>query len=269
MMRRCWGRGWVRLSLGWLGLVLASALLADLVSLPRLAERADRNLGELLAYLVHGCRTTVLFALGVIVVAVPLGTALGGLAGTGSRIAEFVLARGVELAGVWPSVVLVALVRLVLPQGNTMGLVLLLGGLRCLHLGRLVRSETLRLAMSDFAWAARALGADGLRLFRRQLWPHLGGLVLAQTALSAAWVVALEAGLTMAGLGIAQDSASWGHLLGRAHDLGPLRVSLPAVAVVLTSLACGVLADAIDDARAPRRGPAAAPATPLRGELPR
>jgi peptide/nickel transport system permease protein len=196
-------------------------------------------------------------------ISVPLGATIGGLAGTGSRMAEFALARGVELLGTWPSVILVALVRLASPSGGTLHLVLLLGLVRGVHLGRLVRGETLRLAASDFAWAARALGVGRVRLLRRHLLPHLGGLILAQTALGTAWVVALEAGLTMAGLGLPRDLPSWGHLLGKTRELGLGSVAVPAAAVVLTSLCFGVLADAIDDARRPQRGPAASPAAPL------
>jgi ABC-type dipeptide/oligopeptide/nickel transport system permease subunit len=264
---RPWGRIAVRLSLGWLGLVVACAIFAGLVPEPAPAAGIGGGLGEVCARSVLGARTTVLFVLAVTLIGVPLGAMVGGLAGTGSRMAEFGLARGVELFGAWPSVILVALVRLVTPSGSILGLVLLFGLLRAVHLARLVRGETLRLAASDFAWAARALGVGRVRLLGRHLLPHLRGLVLAQTALGAAWVVALETGLTTAGLGLSRDWSSWGLLLGNARALGLLAAALPATAVVLTSLSCAVLADAIDDGRGPRRGPAASPASALRPEI--
>jgi peptide/nickel transport system permease protein len=248
-------------------LVAACAIFADLVPLPTPAAGLGGSLGEVCVQAVHGARTTVLFVLAVTLIGVPLGAIVGGLAGTGSRIAEFGLARGVELLGTWPSVILVALVRLVMPSGSTVELALLLGLLRAVHLGRLVRGETLRLAASEFAGAARALGVGRARLLGRHLFPHLGGLILAQTALGAAWVVALEAGLGMAGLGLARDVPSWGLLIGNARALGLVAVVVPTAAIVLTSVSCGVLADAIDDARRPRRGPAASPAPPLRPEI--
>ena len=262
-----WGRLPVRLSLAWLGLVVACAIFAGLVPLPAPSAGLGGGLGEVCARSVHGARTTLLVVLAVTLVAVSLGTIVGGLAGTGSRMAEFGLARGVELLGTWPSVILVALVRLVMPAGSIVELVLLLGLLRAVHLGRLVRGETLRLAAGDFAAAARALGVGRVGLLGRHLFPHLGGLLLAQAALGAAWVVALEAGLTMAGLGLAGDLPSWGLLVGNARALGLGAVALPATAILLTSVSCGLLADAIDDARRPRRGPAASPAPPLRPEI--
>jgi ABC-type dipeptide/oligopeptide/nickel transport system permease subunit len=67
----------------------------------------------------------------------------------------------------------------------------------------------------------------------------------------------------MAGLGLSRDLPSWGHLLGKARELGLASAALPAAAIVLTSLCCGVLADAIDDGRRPQRGPAASPTAPL------
>ncbi len=252
MRQAVWRRISVRLSLGWLGCVLLSAIFADLVSWP-----------ATVAAVLQGGRTTVLFMLTVSLFGVPLGSALGALAGTGARWAEFLLARTVEIVGTWPSVVLVALLELLMPAGSFWQLALLLGLVRAAHVGRLTRGETLRLGACDFAWAARALGMGRARLLGTHLLPHLWGVILAQAALTAAWVVALETGLTLAGLGLSPAHPSWGGLLAKPCAPGWVSPAAVVLAIVLTTVACGVLADAFDDVRHRGPGPAVSPSTPL------
>jgi ABC-type dipeptide/oligopeptide/nickel transport system permease subunit len=218
---------------------------------------------EVLFRCVHAARTSVVVVLGVVSISVPVGIVLGAMAGSEYRPGDFLLSRAVELCGTWPSVILVGLVRATGAAPGLLGLVLLLGIIRAVHLGRLVRSETLRLRASDFALAARAMGLGRIRLFLRHLLPHLGTLIMTHAALGSAWTVTLEAGLSWAGLGLGPDWQSWGHSIAKATGPG-VGLALPALVAAGTTLCFGVLADAVASRRRAEEYAPSDPTKPLR-----
>jgi ABC-type dipeptide/oligopeptide/nickel transport system permease subunit len=254
--------GWVRASALWLGLMLLAGMSAHWVPEPAAGQQASPNTLEVVFGSIHGARTSLLVVLGVVGISVPLGTLLGGMAGSGHRPGDFILSRSVELCGTWPSVILVSLLRGTGAAQGMLGFVLLLGMVRAVHLGRLVRSETLRLWASDFALGARALGLGRTRLFLRHLLPHLESLILSHAALASAWAVTLEAGLSLAGLGTPPDWSSWGNSMARAAGPG-VGLALPALAAAGTALSFGVLADAVATWRTPQGYALTAPTKPL------
>lgn len=253
----------LRLSLVWLGLMLVAALVAPR-ALPGITlEEVPKTQRALLALSLQGAQGSLLCALAVVSLSIPLGAVLGGFSAGGSRWLDFVLSRLVECCGLWPTVMLVGFFRLLFPSDNGIYWVASLGLIRAAHLGRLVRSEALRLNASEFVLAARALGVGSTRLVTYHVLPHLTGLLLSHAALAGAWAVALEAGLAMAGLGL-PGGLSWGTVLAKAGELGLGGTMTPLLATAFTTLALGIIADAVDEMRTVRHGAATAPIGPLR-----
>jgi ABC-type dipeptide/oligopeptide/nickel transport system permease subunit len=129
-----------------------------------------------------------------------------------------------------------------------LGFVIVLSFLRSVEIARLVRGEVLRVEGTDYLLAARALGASTRHVIRDHVLRHMLGPVLVSAAFTAASVVALEAAFGFVGLGLSSDSASWGALLGQiGSGLAARAWIVPALAAVLTTLACYTVADALDD----------------------
>jgi ABC-type dipeptide/oligopeptide/nickel transport system permease subunit len=209
---------------------------------------------DVLARTIHGARSSVLITALVLAVALGLGVLGGALAGCGPPLADALLARLVELTGALPTLVLLVIVRVIEPIPSLVSFVAVLALLRSLLIARLVRGQVLRVAGQEFVVAARALGCSTWRIATRQILPHVMGPVLVAATFSAANVVALEAALSFVGLGLPSDAPSWGALLGQAGSSeNRALLATPAIAIVVTTLACWLVADALDDALSARR----------------
>lgn len=142
-----------------------------------------------------------------------LGLPLGALAGSGPRWIDVVLEFITDWLAAVPVVLLLAFVR---PAGVTLvGGLLLLGTLRALEVGWVVRSALLRAAAVDPTWAARSLGYMPLAVFLNRRLPAAAGPTLAHLALTPIWTFVLDAVATAAGLGAASSERSLGALVAR------------------------------------------------------
>lgn len=183
----------------------------------------------------RGAQHAFLVGVGAATLALAVGVTVGGLAALGPRWADGLLARGVELGGALPSVVLVAVVQVSWP--GSAYVVLTLGMLRALEMARLFRTISLRLSHEDFVLAARALGDSPRRVFYRHIVPHLAGPMSVSWGFTAAWAIGIEAALTY--LGFEQHSShSWGATIGSwSRGSAPLAAIFALVCLGLTTLA--------------------------------
>ena len=120
---------------------------------------------------------------------------------------------------------------------------------------RLVRAETLSLKQRDFARAARALGAQPLRIMFRHILPNAAGALVVATTMSAGALTLVESTLSFLGLGIQPPAASWGNMLTGAQELlqqAPMQAVWPGLMIFLTVIAFNFLGDGLQDALDPR-----------------
>ena len=250
-MKAVFDRAGVRASLAWLAILVLVAAFADLVG-P--VPGGNGGGGGVLRELVHATQAVVGLTGSVLVVALGFGLLLGVVAGAGPRIADFLLTRCVEFSGLWPTVVLFALVRAAEPAPSAQSFVAVVGAVQAVRIARLVRGEVLCLQGRPFVIAAGALGASPARVLVRHILPHAAGPVLVSSAFMAAAVVSLDAALGLVGLMPAAEMASWGTLLAKASAGAPPGAWLPAAScVVLTTGALYRVATALDESLDPRR----------------
>ena len=120
---------------------------------------------------------------------------------------------------------------------------------------RLVRAETLSLKQRDFARAARALGAQPLRIMFRHILPNAAGALVVATTMSAGALTLVESTLSFLGLGIQPPAASWGNMLTGAQEQlqeAPMLAVWPGLLIFLTVIAFNFLGDGLQDALDPR-----------------
>lgn len=147
-----------------------------------------------------------------------LGVPLGALAGSGPRWIDITLGYLTDWLAAIPIVLLLALVR---PSGvGLFGGLLLLGALRSLEVGWVVRSALLRAAALDPTWAARSLGYMPLAVYLNRRLPAAAGPALAHLAFTPVWVFLLDAVASAAGLGVASSEHSLGALIARQGTTG-------------------------------------------------
>ena len=190
---------------------------------------------DYLAKTLYGARTslgvTVLVVLGTTLIALVLGALAGYVGGR----TDTVLTR---LTDVWSGIPLLLGGLLVLSGTDDRGplqvsLVLILFGWPAMV--RVLRASVLEVRQRDFVTAARALGARPARLLLKHVLPHSVRPLIVSASAYAGFIVAAEATLTFAGVGLARPTESWGIQLFEAQArvaVAPHLLVFPAMFLV-------------------------------------
>lgn len=265
--------GWIFwLSVGWVGLVLASALCADLLPLkdPTRMSLMSRSQGmsathwlgtdglgrDLLSRAVHGARVSMTVGLLAPLVATVIGTALGLAAGYWrGRFGKLCMAA-MDVLLTFPPIVLMLVLTAYVGASLT-NLTLVLALLFVPIATRIARAVTLALVQREFVVAARALGATDLRIMRREILPLLVMPMLSFYLFSVAVVIVLEGALSFLSLGLPPPTPTWGTMIGEGRNLlesAPHVAFMPAMVMFLTVLALNLIGDAVRAIAEPDKG---------------
>jgi oligopeptide transport system permease protein len=120
---------------------------------------------------------------------------------------------------------------------------------------RLMRSSVLSLKDMDYVLAARALGANDLRILRRHILPNGWAPVIVYSTITVGITIATEATLTFLGVGLQQPAISWGLMIASAQFRilqYPHLLFFPGMFLVLMVFSFILLGDALRDALDPR-----------------
>jgi peptide/nickel transport system permease protein len=260
------------IALGWIGLVIAVAALADLVPIPsptdidmlgrRAGPSAEHWLGtdglgrDEFSRLLFGARISLGVGLLAPVIGLTFGGALGMLAGYFRGRFETVVAGGVDVVLAFPPLVLAMAVTAYLGQ-SVSNLILVLGFLGIPAFTRVARAATLGLSQREFVTAARAIGASHARILLHELLPNVALPLMAFFLLGVAVTIVVEGALSFLGLGVPPPAPSWGIMIGEGHeslDTAPMLAFLPAIAMFLTVLAFNLVGDTLRALTDPRPG---------------
>src|SRR5450759_5087868 len=200
---------------------------------------------DVLSRVLVGARLSLGVALLSTVLALLIGALVGAAAGYAGGWVDATLMRVADLVMVLPGIYVVLALRGVLPLvlTTTQVFTALVGVLALVgwpSVARGVRGIILVEGRSEYAEAARALGAGSWRVIARHLLPATRGFLAVQaTVLVPAFIMA-EATLSFVGLGFAPPTPSWGAML---RDAAAVRIAAdapwllaPAAAIVLTVL---------------------------------
>jgi peptide/nickel transport system permease protein len=267
------------LSIGWLVMVIALALLAPLLTLERgeartLEDRsvftlphpddigsgsrlespspglwfgADNTGRDVFSLTIWGARISLLVGFLAIVIGFLVGGSLGIIAGYFrgwfDKLVSFLFSTLLS----FPALILAILITTLLGR-TVFWISVSLGILAIAPVGRLARAQTLVFAERDFVTAARILGAKDSRIILRELLPNV---VIPMSALALLGMgIAIVAEGTLAFLGIsAADGLSWGKQIfesgsnARTLQNGPHAALFPIAVVFLTVLSLNFAGD--------------------------
>lgn len=212
---------------------------------------------DLAALVVHGLRTSLVVAMGVVAIASVLAVTIGAVAGFRPGTVDDLLMRATEIVQVVPRFFLAVVVVALFGTALT-NLVVLLGLTSWTWTARVVRAETLSLRERDFVVAARALGASHTHILRRHVGPNVVPTTLVMLSVCASSAILIEAGLGFVGLSD-PDVVSLGSLANNAQRF--LRTAwwlavFPGIALVMVVVGVNLVGDAVGDAYSQRQGPA-------------
>ena len=259
-------------AIGWMVLVFAVAIFADLLPLPSptdmdMLERrapisAEHWLGtdglgrDELSRLIYGARISLIVGLCAPMIGVTIGGALGILAGYFRGRFESFVVGGMDVLLAFPPLILALAVTAFLGQ-SIFNLTCILGVLGIPAFMRVARASTLTLARREFVIAAQALGATHARILLRELLPNVMLPLLAFFLLGVAVTIVVEGSLSFLGLGVPPPISSWGSMIGEGReslDVAPQLAFIPAIAMFLTVLSFNLIGDTIRALTDPRQG---------------
>ncbi|GEC52061.1 peptide/nickel transport system permease protein [Bradyrhizobium japonicum] len=260
------------IAVGWMALVFAVAIFADLLPLPSptdmdMLERrapisAEHWLGtdglgrDELSRLIYGARISLIVGLCAPMIGVTIGGALGMLAGYFRGRFESFVVGSMDVLLAFPPLILALAVTAYLGQ-SIFNLTCILGVLGIPAFMRVARAATLSLARREFVIAAQALGATHARILLRELLPNVMLPLLAFFLLGVAVTIVVEGSLSFLGLGVPPPISSWGSMIGEGREsleVAPRLAFIPAIAMFLTVLSFNLIGDTMRALTDPRQG---------------
>jgi peptide/nickel transport system permease protein len=211
---------------------------------------------DVLAQVVAGARPTLLFAFGVGIFVVALGTLIGVTAGTLGGWIDAVLSLLIDVVLVVPGLPLVVVVGAYLSGGPvTVALVLCLTGWA--WPARVLRALSLSLKTRDFVAAAEVIGESRLRIVVAELLPNMVPVIASSFVGAVVYALGALVGLEFLGVGDV-ERVTWGTILYWARNdvalvTGSWWTFVPTgVCVGLVGIALALLGGVVDQVANPR-----------------
>jgi len=204
---------------------------------------------DILSRLLSGTRLSVLAAAEAVLVALLLGTTAALTAVFGPRPIRWVVERVVDSFMALPFITFAVAIGALL--GNSIHAAMVaVGVLAAPTFVRVVRAAVLRTAQSQYVEAARLFGVPVVRIVLTHVLPRIVPVLLVTSASALAASLLVVASLTFLGVGVQPPAPTWGGMLSADLSylaLRPFNPIAPALAIMVTVAALGILADRIRD----------------------
>lgn len=219
---------------------------------------------DTLARVLAGGRISMAVGLSAMLIAVVVGSVIGGLAGFYPKL-DGPLMRLTDMFLALPLLPLLLVIIMLFRNtlraafGPEMGIFLLIvfviGILNWMPTARVVRAQVLTVKSQEFIQAAVAVGTKELRILLRHVFPNVLSPIMVAATLGVANAILTESALSFLGLGFPSDFPTWGRLLYDGKDflqMLPFLVFWPGLFISLTVLSVNFIGDGLRDALDPR-----------------
>lgn len=209
---------------------------------------------DVLSRMIWGSRVSLKVGFVAVGIAILIGIIIGAIAGFYGGKVDAVLMRFVDIMLAFPTFFLILAVIAIL-EPSIFTIMMVIGITGWMDVARLVRAEFLTLKERDFITAARALGANDLRLIFRHMLPNALSPVFVAATFGVAGAILTESGLSFLGLGVQPPNPSWGNILTSGKDNIEVAWWLsvyPGLAILITVLSYNLIGEGLRDALDPR-----------------
>lgn len=276
--RSQWAEVWRRLrrnrtamfGLVIIGIIALTAIFADLIApysfreqdLQKLAQAPSRahllgtdDLGrDILSRIIYGTRVSLQVGFVAVSIAIMVGGTLGAVSGYYGGVLDNAVMRVMDVLLAIPSILLA--IAIVSAFGGGLVNVMVAVGISSIpQYARIVRASVITIREQEFVEAARAVGANDLRIILRHIVPNSLAPLIVQGTLGVAGAILSAAGLSFIGLGIQPPTPEWGAMLsGGRHIIRTAWhvATFPGIAIMITIFALNLLGDGLRDALDPR-----------------
>jgi peptide/nickel transport system permease protein len=229
---------------------------------------ADNSGRDVFVRTIYGTRVSLFVGIVATGIAVAIGIVLGMLAGFFGGWADTAISRTTDIILSVP--LLLFAIGIVaacstskegclngtLKPGLTM-VIVIIALFTWPYVARLVRGNVLSLREGDFVEASRSLGAGNARIMFREVLPNLLSPIIVYASLLIPASILFEAYLSFLGLGVPDETPSWGNMVSDSlenFDVVWWLWLFPGLFLLFTVLAFNLLGDGLRDALDPRTG---------------
>jgi peptide/nickel transport system permease protein len=209
---------------------------------------------DTLSRIMWGARVSLQVGFIAVTVAATIGTVLGLVSGYVGGLIDEIIMRLMDVLFAFPAMLLAIAIMAALGKGVTNAMIAI-GIVYTPIFARIARGEVRVLRKAEYVEAARALGANHLRILVAHIFPNSLAPLIVETSLSLAFAILAEAALSFFGLGTQPPDPSWGRMLseGRAYFQQSVWMGIfPGLAIMLTVMGFNFLGDGLRDAMDPR-----------------
>ncbi|RRR75180.1 MAG: ABC transporter permease [Candidatus Viridilinea halotolerans] len=232
--------------------------------------------------LLYASRTSLGTALIASLIASTIGVTLGMLAGYFGGWVDTLISRALEIIATFPLLLLLLIMSAILTQNiNSIPLpdwfVSLMAGIFAVPereariifavimvlslfgwtgTARLMRGMVLSVRENIYIEASRALGASSGRILWRHVFPNALPPMIVDFTLAVNATLVAESALSFLGFGIQNPTPTWGNMLSAAQSYmfqHPWMPLIPAVPILICSIAINYIGDGLRDALDPRQ----------------
>jgi peptide/nickel transport system permease protein len=210
---------------------------------------------DVMARIIYGARVSMLVGLSVVAISASFGAMIGAFAGyrggwTDRIVSNFLFNVFLSFPGILLAIAMVAFLG-----PSIKNLIIALSVIGWVGYARLMRAQVLKVREYDFVQAARALGANDVRILIRHILPNSVQPLIVQASLGMAGMILAEAGLSFLGLGVPEPIPSWGKMIDDSREFwftAPHLFIFPGVMIALSVLAFNFLGDGLREMLDPR-----------------
>ena len=203
---------------------------------------------DIFARVVYGSRLSLLVGIAVAIITMVGGVVLGLISGY-YRTLDAIIMRLMDGLMAIPSFLLaIALVAML--GASVQNVIIALSVVETPRVVRVVRSSVLTLRERVYVEAAEAIGARGIRIMARHIFPNTVPPLIVQGTYIFALAILVEAGLSFLGAGTPPDIPSWGNIMGEARlyvRVAEWIMFFPGLFLSLTVLAINLIGDGLRD----------------------
>jgi len=211
---------------------------------------------DILARTLYGARATLAIVALVSIIVVPIGLAVGTVAGYMGGWVDAVLMRITDIFLAFPRLILALAFAAALGPGIE-NAVIAIALTSWPAYARIARSETMTIAHSDFIQSVVLQGASIWRILFRHIVPLCLSSVIVRLTLDMSGIILTAAGLGFLGLGAQPPTPEWGAMVSSGRDVILDQwwvATIPGLAIFIVSLGFNLLGDGLRDVFDPKSG---------------
>ncbi len=214
-------------------------------------DQLGRSLGK---RVIVGIRISLTVAIAATLIDLLIGVTYGLFSAWKGGKIDNVMQRIIEIISSIPNLVIVTMLGLVL-GGGVLAIIISIAMTGWVNMARQVRNLTLSYKERDFVLAAKTIGESGPKIALKHILPNISGTIIVQVMMTIPSAIMYEAVLSAINLGVQPPTASLGSLISDAQSklqFYPYQLLVPAIALVVISLAFVMLGDGLRDAFDPK-----------------